>query len=195
MRDALDVPGAVDEIAAILAEKGIRHAFGGALAQNYWGVVRATQDVDVLAFIPAIRSQEIVDCLAQRGFCSRDRSGSQQPLTVAGMQASVREAGLFAIWFGEVKVEVFSPLIPLQDRILARAVPMPWKARTIPVTTAEDLIVLKMIFHRGKDLRDIRAMVATSGGSLDLTYIDEQARDVLEEERVHELRALLQGRA
>jgi len=190
----IDVPGAVDAIAATLADNQIRHAFGGALAQNYWGVVRATQDVDVLALIPAVRLQAIADALASRGFCFRDGSGHEQPITVQGMQTSARELGLFAVWLAEVKVEVFSPVIPLQDRILARAVPMPWKDRTIPVTTAEDLIVLKMIFHRDKDLRDIRAMVATCGEKLDRGYVVEQARGVLEEPRIAELDGMLQKR-
>jgi hypothetical protein len=107
--------------------------------------------------------------------------------------ASIRERGLCTAWFGEVKVEVFSPVIPLQHRILDRALPMPWKDRTIPVTTAEDLIVLKMVFHRDKDLRDIRAMVATSGARLDRTYILEQAAQVLDDLRLAELRALVQA--
>jgi hypothetical protein len=193
MSGPIDVPSAVDAIASVLADKQIRHAFGGALAQNYWGTVRATQDVDVLALIPAVRSQEIANALTERGFCFRDAAGCEQPISVQGMRDSSREIGLFAVWLGEVKVEVFTPVIPLQDRILERALPMPWQDRTIPVTTAEDLIVLKMIFHRGKDLRDIRAMVATSGTRLDRTYIMEHARAVLEDTRVEELRGLLQG--
>ena len=55
-----DVSAAIDSTARLLGDKQIPHAFGGALAQNYWGIVRATQDVDVLAFIPALRFQEIV---------------------------------------------------------------------------------------------------------------------------------------
>jgi hypothetical protein len=188
---AVDVAAALDRIAALLAERRIVHAFGGALAQNYWGIVRATQDVDVLALIPARRSQEIVDALTQLGFCCRDDDDHEKPITVQGIQDSLRERGLFAVWLGEVKVEVFAPLIPLQDRILKRARPMPWRDRTIPVTTAEDLIVLKMIFHREKYLWDIRAMVATSGASLDRAYVLEQARLVLEPARLDELRQLL----
>jgi hypothetical protein len=93
----IDVAAAVDEIAALLAEMRIPHAFGGALAQNYWGVVRATQDVDVLALIPAIRMQELVAALAQRGFCCRDADGREQPISVRGIQDSQRELGLFAV--------------------------------------------------------------------------------------------------
>ena len=46
-------PAEVLEIAGILSDLCERlrlpYALGGAIAQNYWGVVRATQDVDLRA--------------------------------------------------------------------------------------------------------------------------------------------------
>jgi hypothetical protein len=189
-----DVPTALDRLATILAQKGVAHAFGGAIAQNYWGVVRATQDVDVLALIPSLRLQEVVDALNAGGFCLRDSDGKDRPITVASIRESMQSLGLFAVWLGVVKVKVFTPILPLQHRILERAMAMPWRDRTIPVTTAEDLIVLKMVFHRPKDLHDIRAMVATVGGHLDLTYLTQQAEQVLERGAMDELRRLLTQR-
>jgi len=186
-----DVSSAIDHVALILADQQIPHAFGGALAQNYWGVVRATQDVDVLAFIPALRFQEIVDALAAHGFTNRDRTGATSPLTVATARESQRTRGLFEAWLGIVKVELFGPILPLQHRILERAVMLPWKEREIPVTTAEDLILLKMVFHREKDLRDIRAMIATRGASLDRVYMLAQAAALLDAAQISELRGLL----
>jgi len=186
-----DVSAAIDSTARLLADKQIPHAFGGALAQNYWGIVRATQDVDVLAFIPALRFKEIVDALATDGFTGRDQAGNAVPLTVAAARESQRARGLFEAWLGIVKVELFSPMLPLQHRILERAVMMPWKDRKIPMTTAEDLILLKMVFHREKDLRDIRAMVATRGPALDRAYLLAQASGVLEATQIAELRGFL----
>lgn len=186
-----DVSTAIDHTARLLADKQIPHAFGGALAQNYWGVVRATQDVDVLALIPALRFQDIVDALAADGFSARDRSGAAVPLTVAAARESQRTRGLFEAWFGIVKVELFHPMLPLQHRILERAVMMSWKDRRIPVTTAEDLILLKMVFHREKDIRDIRAMVATRGPALDRSYMMSRASEILDATQIAELRGFL----
>lgn len=191
MSGSPDVPAAVDAIATILAHRQISHAFGGALAQNYWGVVRATQDVDVLAMIPALRFQDLVDDLDAAGFRARGGDGVERHIAVGDVRAALRESGLFSVWLGNVKVELFTPLLPLQHRILERALAMPWRDRTIPVTTAEDLIVLKMVFHRDKDLRDIRAMIATSGERLDRNYLLAQATAVLEPERTTELQRLL----
>jgi len=191
MTGLADVPNVVDRIADVLAQKNIRHAFGGAIAQNYWGVVRATQDVDVLALIPATRSQEVVDALIAAGFRMRDARGAERPITVGEVRESQRKYNLFAVWLGVVKVELFAPTLPLQHRILDRARPMPWRNRTVPVTTPEDLILIKMVFHRDKDLRDIRAMIATSGANLDRAYMSTQAAGLLEPDRREELQRLL----
>lgn len=192
MTGIADVPDAVDRIADVLAQQNIRHAFGGAIAQNYWGVVRATQDVDVLALVPAVRLQGVVDGLIAAGFRLRDARGAERMITVAEVRAAQLEHNLFAIWLGMVKVELFAPVLPLQHRMLDRARPMPWRNRTIPVTTPEDLILIKMVFHRDKDLRDIRAMIATSGANLDRAYLKTQAAEVLDPDRRAELQRLAQ---
>ena len=63
MTGMADVPDAVERIADVLAKQNIRHAFGGAIAQNFWGIVRATQDVDVLALIPSLQLPAVVERL------------------------------------------------------------------------------------------------------------------------------------
>jgi hypothetical protein len=49
-------------VARLLAEqldsKGIEYALGGAIALGYWGLPRATVDVDVTLDLPAERSSE-----------------------------------------------------------------------------------------------------------------------------------------
>ena len=191
MTGMADVPDAVERIADVLAKQNIRHAFGGAIAQNFWGIVRATQDVDVLALIPSLQLPAVVEALIAAGFHLRDSRGLERAITVADLRESQRQRSLFAIWLGLVKVELFAPVLPLQHRMLDRARPMPWRQRTVPVTTAEDLILIKMVFHRDKDLRDVRAMIATSGTTLDRSYMQTQATDVLSPDQREELQRLL----
>jgi hypothetical protein len=56
-----------------------------------------------------------------------------------------------------------------------------------PITTAEDLIVLKMVFHREKDLRDVRGILWVQKGKLDLAYMRQWASRMLEDEVLAEL--------
>jgi hypothetical protein len=63
--------------------------------------------------------------------------------------------------------------------------------RTIGVTTAEDLILLKMAFHRQKDLQDIRGILHIQGGRLDVPYLRGWSREMLEADAAQELDELL----
>jgi hypothetical protein len=106
------------------------------------------------------------------------------------MRREVEDRRLFVLLDPDgIKVEVFVPFLPLQDEILRRAVRLPFEGRLIPVTTAEDLILLKMAFHRDKDLRDVRGILATQRGKLDPAYLNLWAGRMLDDRATDELRA------
>ncbi len=71
------------EVAGILADLFERlkapYAIGGAIAQNFWGVIRATQDVDLLVSLPRIRFEELRGALAGAGFASLDTNCAPRP--------------------------------------------------------------------------------------------------------------------
>ena len=187
------------EVAGILSDLCERlrfpHALGGAIAQNFWGVVRATQDVDLLVSVPRIRFEELRAALAEAGFTSLDEEGNPTLLAVEGMIAEERERHLFTVARDLVKVEMFLPFLPIQHSILRRAVRLKLGSREIPVTTAEDLVLLKMAFHREKDLRDVRGILAIQKGRLDLAYVRDWADKMLPAESLDELeRWILQYR-
>jgi hypothetical protein len=54
--------------------------------------------------------------------------------------------------------------------------------------SAEDLILLKMAFHRDKDLRDMRSILATQGERLDTAYLHLWAARMLDDRSSEELR-------
>lgn len=62
---------------------------------------------------------------------------------------------------------------------------------TLWLTTPEDLILLKMIFHRPKDLEDVRHLLAANAGTLDLGYLAEWSPKTLEPGIAAEFRELL----
>jgi len=68
---------------------------------------------------------------------------------------------------------------------------MPLGGRAVPITTAEDLVVLKMAFHREKDLRDVRGILWVQRGKLDLAYIRDWAGRMLADEVATELEELI----
>ena len=150
--------GLVHKVAALLEELNIKYAIGGAVANNYWGSVRATQDVDVLVFIPAVSFQKFANTFSEQGF--QLESGDKTiAIEIKKMRESLRRRHMFALVYHGVKIEVFTPFVPLQDEILKRAQRVPFAGQNLMVTTAEDLILLKLAFKREKDLRDVKEVI------------------------------------
>ncbi len=185
--------GIVLQLEAVFRRLELRHAFGGALANNCWGTVRTTEDVDCLVYVPALQYQRLADELTKAGFVQRAPSGVEIPVSVAAMREQIHARKLIGLYQGGTKAELFTPFLPLQDDILRRAVTLPFESTTIPVTTAEDLILLKMAFHREKDLLDIRGILWVQRGKLDLGYLRSWSGQMLDDKVAEELEELIRN--
>lgn len=174
-----DLTGVLVKLAELLERLGVEYAVGGAIAQNYWGTVRATVDIDVLISLPRVRFEALATALSEEGFTLLDASGARAPVTATAMAAEEHDRRLFTVYHNLVKVEIFLPFLPLQHSILRRAVKLPLGSRRIPITTAEDLILLKMAFHREKDLRDVRGILWSQKGRLDIAYLRDESQRIL----------------
>jgi predicted nucleotidyltransferase len=192
MQNLIDVVAA---LADAFDRLQIRFAIGGAIANNYWGIVRATKDVDCLISLPAIKYQLFADELNTIGFRLRDKDGQPTPLMVPRLREQFSRDKLVECHYvmadPPVRVELFVPAVALQEEILRRAVSIRMRAREVPVTTAEDLILLKLVFHRVKDLQDIRGILYVQRGQLDLEYMRHWSARTLESEVQAEMEQLI----
>jgi hypothetical protein len=188
MRNVVDV---VIKLAPIFQRLHIRFALGGAMANNYWGIVRATLDVDCLISLPAIKYQLLADELNGIGCLLHYNRNEYVEITVEKMLEQVRQRGLIECLLDSARVELFIPVVPLQEEILRRAIPVRVRGIEVPVTTAEDLILLKMVFHRPKDLHDVRGILWVQRGKLDLEYIKLWSGRTHESEVQQELERLI----
>jgi hypothetical protein len=181
MPNLIDVVVALGEVFDRLQ---LDFAIGGALANNYWGIVRATEDVDCLISLPKIKYQLFADELNAIGCTCLDDCGNNIEITVPRLLQQVAQRKLiecnYQLANAPVRVELFVPAVPLQDEILRRAVPMQVRDRQIRITTAEDLILLKLVFHRIKDLQDVRGILWVQRGRLDLDYLTYWSRQTHE---------------
>jgi predicted nucleotidyltransferase len=177
MPNLIDV---VVKLAGVFDRLQLRFALGGALANNYWGIVRTTQDVDCLFALPRIKYQLFADELNAIGCTVQDEAGENVPVTVPHLTQQVEQRKLIECCHETVRIELFVPAVPLQEEVLRRAVPIRLSGRDVPVTTAEDLILLKLAFHRAKDLQDVRGILWVQRGRLDLDYMRQWS------ERTHE---------
>ena len=177
-------------LAALFERLRIPYAFGGALATSFWGIPRTTQDADCLIAVPAIEYQRLADSLVSEGFFIDEPDGTR-PVTVADLRKQVADRGFMNLVHQSTTVELFVPLVRLQHDILKRAKLLPFAGCVIRVTTAEDLILLKMAFHRQKDLMDIKGILHVQKGQLDVGYIRRLSEQMLDERLAEELGAML----
>lgn len=144
------LPDEILVIHRVLAEASIPHGFGGAIALAYWGTPRYTHDVDINIALPSDAHPRVLDALAL-AFPLTDRPKAERDIT--------RIAQTRLRW-GDVPVDVFFANTPFHDAIATRTREMPYMAGvTIPVISAEDLILCKAFFNRPKDWFDIETII------------------------------------
>jgi len=188
-----DLPALADvvlRLADVCEQLAIPYAIGGAVATSFWGVPRTTQDADCLVAVPAIAYQRLCDALNANGFEIEQPSGPQ-PVTVVALLEQLRHDAFMTLSCRATSVELFVPVVPLQEAVLQRAVGRLFHGRTIRITTAEDLILLKMAFHRQKDLQDIKGILHIQKGHLDMAYLRRWTAEMLEPIAIQELDGLI----
>lgn len=164
--DPASVAGA---LARSLERQSIPYAIGGALCLAYWGVPRATKDVDLNVFVGDDEIERVAEALEAAG-CTVDRAEAAR---------RARQRGDVVARHGTMRVDVFIAFHPFHQSARARAVranlPDGTSARFL---TAEDLFICKMLFHRAKDLVDVdRLLVANA--RFDIEYAERWLRDIL----------------
>ncbi len=169
---------------------GIRRSYGGALAYNYYGPPRLTQDIDVLVLLPDTRIQLLVEELAAKG-CMHD-DVAPRPIELQMVLDDLRgKTRLAAFLCGGIRLEMFAPWHQFHHRVLARSPERDLEGRRIRIHAPEDLIVFKKVFDRAKDIADIKAILLAQKGKLELSRLLADAQELLEESGLRELEALV----
>ena len=146
----------------------IERSYGGAIAYNYYAPPRFTQDIDLLLLIPAIQMPALVQELSGIG-CTHDARPPGRSLELNRILADLRSTPyLSVIYCSGIRVELFAPWHPFHHRVIERSPLRELEGRSIRIHSAEDLIIFKMIFHRPKDIGDIKAMLLAQKGRLNL---------------------------
>lgn len=153
------------ELAVVLAGRleaaQIPYAIGGAVAYGYWGAPRGTHDLDVNIFLTAEDAGAALDVLIAAGV----------RLDRAAALASGRERGDARGSYGDMPVDVFFLSIPLHESAQRRTVSVGLLGAAIEILSAEDLVVFKLLFFRGKDIVDVERVLAVQGARLDRDYV------------------------
>ena len=133
---------------AALAEGGVAHGFGGAIALAYAvEEPRATVDIDLNISGDADHPEPVL-----RALPPGVRWGRRDV-------ASIRDDGQVRLWWDDTPVDLFFPQHELHAVVASRYRAVPFAGVTIPVLSPTDLVVFKALFNRTKDWADIEAIV------------------------------------
>ena len=153
----------LSDLAAALAPAGVGWYLFGAQAAIVYGAARLTADVDVTVRLPdAMSSQSLVARLADRGF--RLRISDPAFIERTRVIPFVHHATALPL-----DVVLAGPGI--EDQFLSRVHVRSIEGVQVYVASPEDLIVMKILAGRPKDLDDVRAVVAALGAQLDGDYV------------------------
>jgi hypothetical protein len=168
----------------------LQRSYGGAIAYNYYGPPRLTQDVDVLVALPDVKAPALVEELRRAGCLHGD--SDPRPVELRAVLDDLRSKTHFAAFVHSgVTIEVFVPWHPFHHRVLGRSPERDLEGRRIRIHAPEDLIVFKKVFDRPKDIGDIKAMLMAQQGRLDLARLQADAKVFLTADGYRELQELI----
>lgn len=137
----------------------------GAQAVSVRGAPRATQDVDVTIDVERPRLRDLIRALESEGLRHRFPDIAEELLADGAVLPLVHPSGM--------EVDLVLAASGLEALALRRATPEAIDDVVVPVAHATDLVVMKVLAGRGKDLDDLRSLLASGDADLD------EARDLL----------------
>jgi hypothetical protein len=147
-------------LAGVFAARRMRWYVFGAQAVVAYGRPRLTADVDVMVDAGGTKAAELARVLSGAGFALRfplstERDEDPRLLPLVHTASSI-----------PVDLVIAAP--GLDQELLERAVSIDLGGALVPVVSAADLVALKVLAGRRKDLEDVRGVLLEQGPRLDL---------------------------
>ena len=156
-----ELESALAEVAAALEHCHLPYMLIGGLAVASVGEPRATLDVDVSAWVDPLKTSEAVACL-----CRQLRTIQPDP------HAFVEKWRVLPVMTSAgVRADIVFASLPFEREVIGRAVMRHLAGRLVPVASVEDLLIMKLVSVRPKDLSDARALLRRFRTSIDLDYL------------------------
>ena len=163
---------ALKAIVNVLKQHRIPYAVMGGLAVRVYAIPRFTNDVDLTISIARDRLTLLFDSL-------RKINCEIPPPFDRGWLDSVAGFPFFKVDFVQddrlIEIDIFVSETDFQDSLIRRRREIETPAGAISFVSPEDLILLKLIASRPRDLVDVQDVFFTLG-QLDIVYLEEWAK-------------------
>ena len=154
----------------------VRYLVFGGVALPAWGDVVATQDLDLVVEVNEGQVRGLFDTLRAVGFHFGENA---EKLFLIDTWARATAGGR--------DLDLALGVTEFDRQALSRAVAVRLYGRSVPIASAEDLILYKLIAHRRKDLGHVEDIIFRQGTRLKLAYLREWARRIAETTGKHEI--------
>ena len=142
-----------EALSAAFEALGVRWYVFGAQAAIFHGITRATADIDVTVDAGDRSTVAVADSLTAHGFTLRyaDQAFVEQTRVLPVVHATA------------VPVDVVLAGPGIEELFFDRVVHRRIGQVEIPIAAAEDIIIMKILAGRPKDLEDVRGIVSAKG--------------------------------
>jgi predicted nucleotidyltransferase len=156
-----------EEVAVVvidaLEKAQIRYMLVGSLTTSYYGVVRSTQDIDIMIDYTSNAIRDLQENL--KGVAIIDPQMSFETITMS-VRNEAQVIGLpFKIEFFHLSDDEF------QQQRFSRKIRVDALGRKVYVPTVEDVIVMKARWARPKDVMDLEYVISIQEGNVDWPYV------------------------
>jgi hypothetical protein len=165
---------ALDLLIESLARQSVTYALIGGIAVRAYAVPRNTQDVDAMLSVGTDDLPQFFRQLAHDGFeipepYLRGWLDRVQGMPVAKVKVYLSGHG--------IDVDLFPVESAFQQSVIMRRVQVDVNGRQISIASAEDLVLLKLVAARPRDLLDVADILFISG-QLDVLYLRHWADEL-----------------
>ena len=171
MASVEEVEEVLFEIVSLLEREGIPYAVMGGLAVRVYSIPRATQDVDITISLDREKLPGFRDLLYEQGCSIPPVYDSDWLDQVAGLP-------LFKVkrYIGEhgIDIDIFVAESRFQEQIIRRRCMVEISGNQVALVSPEDLMLLKLIASRPRDLVDVQDLLFAMG-QLDEPYMRQWA--------------------
>jgi len=153
----------------VVEKTGVRYLIYGGMALPAWGDVVTTQDLDLVVQLDEDQVARLIGAFRDAGFQLPDAAETLFPIDTWTRASK-----------GGRDVDIAWGATEFDDQAIRRAVPIEICGRTVPIASAEDLILYKLAAYRRKDLAHVEDILVRQGERLDLAHLRRWAQWIAE---------------
>jgi len=147
----LELTNALRDLTAWLSGKDIPHVIVGGVAVAFVGKPRITEDIDAVILAGELDPKSLLADAKAHGFLPRRTDAAEFALANRMLLLQHEDDG--------IGVDISLGWLPFEHEMIARATRARMENAEFPIPTPEDLIVMKTIAFRGKDVVDIESVL------------------------------------